>query len=160
MATHSSVLAWRIPGKGEPGGLPSMGSHRVGHNWSNLAAAAARDGRGALSDLRSQKYWYMLTGRSRGSPGSLEGEVILQHTPKGATSMLSEFPRVKSSVFTFVATNALSVLWVKGSQDPKDRLQSDLTCLPQWDAGPSSSEFTGDKQHFHGTSCLGNRFER
>ena len=39
MATHSSVLAWRIPGTGEPGGLPSMGSHRVGHNWSNLAAA-------------------------------------------------------------------------------------------------------------------------
>ena len=40
MATHSSVLAWRIPGKGEPGGLPSMGSHRVRHDWSNLAAAA------------------------------------------------------------------------------------------------------------------------
>ena len=32
MATHSSVLAWRIPGMGEPGGLPSMGSHRVGHD--------------------------------------------------------------------------------------------------------------------------------
>ena len=41
MATHSSVLAWRIPGTGEPGGLPSMGSHRVGHDWSDLAAAAA-----------------------------------------------------------------------------------------------------------------------
>ena len=41
MATHSSVLAWRIPGTGEPGGLPSMGSHRVGHDWSNLAAVAA-----------------------------------------------------------------------------------------------------------------------
>ena len=41
MATHSSVLAWRIPGTGEPGRLPSMGSHRVGHDWSNLAAAAA-----------------------------------------------------------------------------------------------------------------------
>ena len=40
MATHSSVLAWRIPGTGEPGGLPSMGSHRVGHDWSDLAAAA------------------------------------------------------------------------------------------------------------------------
>ena len=40
MATHSSVLVWRIPGTGEPGGLLSMGSHRVGHNWSNLAAAA------------------------------------------------------------------------------------------------------------------------
>ena len=37
MATHSSVLAWRIPGTGEPGGLPSMGSHRVGHDWSDLA---------------------------------------------------------------------------------------------------------------------------
>ena len=41
MATRSSVLAWRIPGTGEPGGLPSMGSHRVGHDCSDLAAAAA-----------------------------------------------------------------------------------------------------------------------
>ena len=41
MATHSSVLAWRVPGTGEPGGLPSMESHRVGHDWSDLAAAAA-----------------------------------------------------------------------------------------------------------------------
>ena len=41
MATHSSVLAWRIPGTGEPVGLPSMGSHRVGHDWIDLAAAAA-----------------------------------------------------------------------------------------------------------------------
>ena len=41
MATHSSVLSWRIPRAVEPGGLPSMGSHRVGHNWSDLAAAAA-----------------------------------------------------------------------------------------------------------------------
>ena len=40
MATHSSVLAWRIPGMTEPGGLPSLGSHRVGHDWSDLAAAA------------------------------------------------------------------------------------------------------------------------
>ena len=40
MATHSSVFAWRIPGMGEPGGLPSMESHRVGHDWSDLAAAA------------------------------------------------------------------------------------------------------------------------
>ena len=40
VATHSSVLAWRIPGTGEPGGLPSMGLHRVGHDWSDLAVAA------------------------------------------------------------------------------------------------------------------------
>ena len=41
MATHSRVLAWRIPETGEPGGLPSLGLHRVGHDWSDLAAAAA-----------------------------------------------------------------------------------------------------------------------
>ena len=41
MVTHSNVLAWRIPGMGEPGGLPSMGSRRVRHDLSNLAAAAA-----------------------------------------------------------------------------------------------------------------------
>ena len=40
MATHSSILAWRIPGMEEPRGLPSVGSHRVGHDWSSLAAAA------------------------------------------------------------------------------------------------------------------------
>ena len=44
MATHSSVLDWRIPGTGEPGGLVSMGLHRVGHDWSDLAAAAAAVG--------------------------------------------------------------------------------------------------------------------
>ena len=43
-ATHSSVLARRIPGMAEPGGLPSMGSHRVRHDWSDLAAAAAAGG--------------------------------------------------------------------------------------------------------------------
>ena len=41
VATHSSVLFWRIPGTAEPGGLPPMGSHRVGHDWSDLAATAA-----------------------------------------------------------------------------------------------------------------------
>ena len=44
MATHSSVLAWRIPGMGESGGLPSMGSHRIGHDWHDLAAAAVAAG--------------------------------------------------------------------------------------------------------------------
>ena len=44
MATHSSILAWRIPGTGEPGGLLSMGSHRVGHDGSDLVAAAAAKG--------------------------------------------------------------------------------------------------------------------
>ena len=57
MATHSNVLAWRIPGMGEPGGLPSMGSHRVGHNSSDLAAAAAVDGRETVYLL---DYWFII----------------------------------------------------------------------------------------------------
>ena len=44
METHSSVLAWRVPGMGEPSGVPSMGSHRFGHDLSDLAAAVAVNG--------------------------------------------------------------------------------------------------------------------
>ena len=51
MATHTTVLAWRIPGTGEPGGLPSLGSHRVGHNWSDLAIA------GCLAASLDSTHW-------------------------------------------------------------------------------------------------------
>ena len=51
MATHSSVLPWKVPGMGEPGGLLSMESHRVRHDWSDLAAAAAI----LLSKVRSHR---------------------------------------------------------------------------------------------------------
>ena len=53
MATHSSVLAWRIPGTGELGGLPSLESHRVGHNWSDFAASA-----GHLNNGTSNWYFF------------------------------------------------------------------------------------------------------
>ena len=68
MATHSSVLAWRIPGTREPGGLPSLGLHRVGHDLSDLAAAAAaaclhyecqmflKSKRQGLTALKQQKF--------------------------------------------------------------------------------------------------------
>ena len=61
MATHSSVLAWRIPGTGEPGGLPFMGSHRVGHDWSDLAAAAAAMVKNlpAVQDARRMRVWFL-----------------------------------------------------------------------------------------------------
>ena len=61
MATHSSVLAWRIPGTAEPGGLPSMGSHRVRHDWSDLAAAAAT---GALCFLPTSTFLYLFSSSS------------------------------------------------------------------------------------------------
>ena len=57
MATHSIVLAWRIPGMAEPGGLPSMGSRRVGHDWSNLAAAAGY----IKIQLYVRNWWYILS---------------------------------------------------------------------------------------------------
>ena len=52
MATHSSVLAWRIPGTGEPCGLLSLGLHRDGHAWSDLAAAAAAAAEGMVGKLQ------------------------------------------------------------------------------------------------------------
>ena len=61
MATHSSVLAWRIPGTGEPCGLLSMGSHRVGHDWSDLAASVGL----GISHHKNKTFeavsWQMLT---------------------------------------------------------------------------------------------------
>ena len=64
MTTHSSVLAWRIPGTGEPGGLQCMGSHRVGHDRSDLAVAAVAEGiRSRISEAKNRsvswkiKWW-------------------------------------------------------------------------------------------------------
>ena len=64
MATHSSVLAWRIPGTGEPGGLPSMGLHRVRHDWNDLAAVAA----GAYL-MRSKRVSYNWEDRGEANKG-------------------------------------------------------------------------------------------
>jgi len=68
MATHSSVLAWRILGMGGPGGLPSMGSHRVGHDWSDLAVVAAwpclEEGMTTLSSILTWRIpWTEESGR-------------------------------------------------------------------------------------------------
>ena len=57
MATYSIVLAWRIPGAGEPGGLPSMGSHRVGYDWSNLAAWGCRAKGSTLTKEVQDRNW-------------------------------------------------------------------------------------------------------
>ena len=69
MAAHSSVIAWRIPGTGEPGGLPSLGSHRVGHHWSDLAAAGRRG---------YWKVWGFFLGRWKCSGISGNGYTTLQ----------------------------------------------------------------------------------
>ena len=61
MATHSSVLAWRIPGAEEPGGLPSMGSHRIRQDWRNLAAAAATYSNSPILVFCSKKLKYRIS---------------------------------------------------------------------------------------------------
>ena len=64
MATHSSVLAWRIPGTGEPGGLPFMGSHRVGHNWSDLATPWKESHDQPTQHINKQAYYFANKGLS------------------------------------------------------------------------------------------------
>jgi len=71
MATHSIVLVWRIPGTGEPGGLLSMGSHRVGHNWSDLAAAAA-----AWSVTITSLYSVLVTDGSLCTDSKVHSDVV------------------------------------------------------------------------------------
>ena len=63
MATHSSIPAWRIPGMGEPGGLPSMGLHRVGHDWRDLAVAVIQHPKGSLDTHNTHTHTH--TGKFR-----------------------------------------------------------------------------------------------
>ena len=81
MATYSSVLAWRIPGMGELGGLQSMGSHRVGHDWGYLAAAAAGSSAGKESAC------------NLGDPCSFPGSKIPWRSDRLPTPVFLGFPR-------------------------------------------------------------------
>ena len=67
MAPHSSVLAWRIPGEAEPGGLPSLGSHRVGHDWSDLAAAAGTIDGSGIALWQPLTFFPLVVGFGRGT---------------------------------------------------------------------------------------------
>ena len=78
MATHSSVLAWRIPGTAEPGGLPSVGSHRVRHDWSDLAATAAVLLNGASKVVQMVKNLPAIVGNARDA-----GSILGRRKPPG-----------------------------------------------------------------------------
>ena len=82
MATHSSVLAWRIPGTGEPGGLPSVGLHRVGHDRSDLVAAAAKCQK---QEKISKEDGIQLWNNTIVSSGFQSGECVLEKVWKGRT---------------------------------------------------------------------------
>ena len=91
MATHSGILAWRIPGTEEPSGLPSVGSHRVRHDQRGLAAAAA-----ALSDCvgRSAGYIFKALMESSQFQGQLEGDFSQWILPRGSLT-----PRLEAAHF-------------------------------------------------------------
>ena len=105
MATHFSVLAWRIPGTGEPGGLPSMGLHRVGHDWSDLAAAAA------AAAANSSALWYQMYKWCAGrvfAAGFLATvtylwrgfDIVFQQAPWGPLSPILTVSRVTTATNT------------------------------------------------------------
>ena len=101
MATHSSVLAWRIPGTGEPGGLTSMQTHRVAHDWSDLAAAAAAFG-SFYALVSGVDATYIVPFRPRNSRG---GHIIYPRSPtrwwRPVTERCFVTWRLQTSVSTF-----------------------------------------------------------
>ena len=114
MATHSSVLALRVPGTGEPGGLLSMGSHWVGHAWSDLAAAEANMVNWFLTKKQKQYNWEKITSSTvleqldihiakkwtRHRPYSLyKHQLKMDHRPKWKTQM---WTTQKSVILVFV----------------------------------------------------------
>ena len=143
MATHSSVLAWRIPGTGEPGGLPSLGSHRVGHDWSDLAAAA----------------WYLSNHRS--SVNALEWISTLPWVGKQAghicVLILSEN---QSGVRSYSScTDKEGRLCLQHRQQLVCRLDLLLCFLGIWaahceNAGPAHSRFGSQCSRRTGTPAL------
>ena len=77
MATHSSTLAWRIPGMADPGGLPSLGSQRVVHDWSDLAAAAMPHGMWDLSSLTRDRTCTPCIGSAKSQPLDPQGSPLI-----------------------------------------------------------------------------------
>ena len=135
MATHSSVLAWRIPGTGEPGGLLSMGSHRVGHDCSDLAAAAA-DFSWAL---KIWCFWTLVLKKTLGSP--LDCKEIKPVNPKGNQSWIF-IGRIDTEA-------EAPIFW---PPDVKSRLRKDPEAGQDWrqEKGMTEDEMVGWHHRLNG----------
>ena len=108
MATHSSVLAWRIPGTGKPGGLPSMGPHRVGHDWNDLAAELSLES--SLLKLESLLLSpYVTSGKllhlfaSLALSWKMRGKIKQMHISPQFNKSTSHLPKLK---------NEKAILWL------------------------------------------------
>ena len=110
MATQSSVLAWRISGTAEPGGLPSMGSHRVGHDWSDLAAATSKH---ILYMYHLQLMFYTHTRTH--TPLTLHNMVCVHvcvcvYTP---LTSLKIFPKARSRSWSLVVLQKMTDMYIQ-----------------------------------------------
>ena len=110
MATHSGVLAWGIPGTGEPGGLPSMRSHRVGHDGSNLGAAAAAKSRQSCPTLCDP-----IDGSPPGSPVS---GILQARTLEWVAISFSNAWKWKVKVKSLSCVRLLTTPWTAAHQAP------------------------------------------
>ena len=142
MATHSSVLAWRIPGPVEPGGLPSMGSHRVGHDWSYLAAAACPLSRWCHPTISSSfvpfsclqsfsdsgsfpvSRLFASGGQSIGASASVLPVNIQDWFPLGLTDLIS---LLSKSLLQYHSSKTLSMCVLDLSQSPLPSVSPDVT---------------------------------
>ena len=129
MATHSSVLAWRIPGMGEPGGLPSMGSHRVRHDWSNLAAAAAAHAsKVILKNLQARLQQYVNHELPYGQAGFRKG--------RGTRDQIANIRWIIRKAREFQKKHLLLLywlcqsLWLCGSQQTVENSSRDWNTRP------------------------------
>ena len=131
MAPHSSVLAWRIPGMGEPGGLPSVGAHWVGHDWSNLVTVAHCQKRVAESDLTPGSL----------TPGSIshqEGWILLP-----PTTVASAQPRPPKNLMQPYLSSQHIPDWFEWQ------------CVLPWEQGDESSHVqTNHKTSYQGLFLL------
>ena len=102
MATHSSVLAWRIPRTGEPGRLLSMGSHRVRHDWSDLAAAAAAEYIMRNSGLEEVQAGIKIAGRNINNLRYADDTTLMAEKWRRTKEPLNESEKWKWSRFSHV----------------------------------------------------------
>ena len=122
MVTHSRILAWRIPGTGEPGGLPSMGSHRVRHDWSDLAAAAVAAVLLLDSKETYHQYRPMKTTTSNESPKGFPGGSMVKKL-RGKREMRVWSLGRENSLEKEMATHSSILTWEIPRTEEPVRLQ-------------------------------------
>ena len=135
MATHSSVLAWWIPGTGEPGGLPSVGSHRVRHDWHDLVAAAAAVEVMKFQLIYSNPKRWCCESAVLNMPANLENSAWPQDWKKSISNPIPKKGNAKecSNYHTIALVSRASQAMLKILQT---RLQQHLNCeLPDVQAG-------------------------